>query len=79
MFNVLPRWKIISKIGKMHFKTSEMQSTLEVLYADFKESVHRSHTHSDHLFWAQIRQRGDSQDCRSVVKKSVSSSSSSSS
>ncbi len=28
MFNVLPHWKIISKIGKMHFKTSEMQSTL---------------------------------------------------
>ncbi len=31
--------------------------------------MHRSHTHSDHLSWAQIRQRGVSQRSRSVVEK----------
>ncbi len=33
--------------------------------------MHRSHTHSDHLSWAQIRQRGVSQDCRSVSGEKI--------
>ncbi len=50
MFNVLPHWKIICKIGKMHFKTLDAEHIINPLYADFKESVHCSHTHSDNFF-----------------------------
>ncbi len=45
--NFLPHWKIISQIRKKYFGDAEHIISLD---ADFKESVHPSHTHSDIFF-----------------------------
>ncbi len=64
MFNVLPHWKIICKIGKVHFKKiGDAEHIISPWNADFKESVIILIIFS----WVQIRQRGVSQDCKSVV------------